>query len=286
MKLHYPLILDGATGTELAKRGYSYSQCAEQWVLEHPEVMLDLQKSYIAAGSQAVYSGTFGGNRVRLGQHGLGGKVREYNLRLAELSRQAAGDQALVVGDIAPTGEFGLEFDELLEIYTEQAAALEEAGVDLFAVETMMLMDEAKAAVQAVQGVSKKPVFVTFTCNEAGFSLAGVTMLDALQAMQDMGVDAFGLNCSVGPETMLSQLQQLSSHARLPLIFKPNAGLPELKGKDVVYTSTPESFAACVDDLAKAGVAVFGGCCGTEPAHIKALSEAVRQVKAWTFPGA
>ena len=156
MELSFPLILDGATGTELQKRGYTGEECAESWILKHPDAILEIQRAYVAAGSRVVYAPTFGANRVKLESHGLLGKVREVNLRLAELSKHAADGRAWVAGDIAPTGLLlyplgTASFAELLEVYTEQAAALENAGVDLFVIETMMTLAEARAALLAVK---------------------------------------------------------------------------------------------------------------------------------------
>lgn len=278
MELYFPLILDGATGTQLQKRGMTNGMCSEQWVLEHPEAIVELQRSYIASGSQIVYACTFGANRVKLEEHGIFNQVRDYNLRLAALSRKAAAGRAWVAGDIAPTGKFlfpmgDMTFEELVEIYTEQASALEEAGVDLFVIETMMTLPEARAAVLAVKRVSRKPVFVTFTCDASGKTLTGTDVTAALLVMQGMGVDAFGLNCSVGPEEMLKQLRRLSVYAEVPLIAKPNAGTPEVVDGKTVYRCTPEDFSAWVPELAAAGVAIYGGCCGTEEGHIRLLAE-------------
>lgn len=277
MELSFPLILDGATGTQLQKRGFTGSDCAEAWVLEHPEAILEIQRGYVEAGSRVLYTPTFGANRVKLEAHGIFNKVREYNLRLTALSKQAAAGRAYVAGDIAPTGLFlyplgDTSFEELVEIYTEQAAALEEAGVDLFVIETMMTVAEARAAVLAVRSVSEKPVFVSFTCDEKGRTLTGSDVAAALQIMQGMGVDAFGLNCSAGPEDMAAQLRRLHRFARVPLIAKPNAGTPEVVDGETLYRCAPESYAAFMEDMAAVGVAIYGGCCGSESEHIAALS--------------
>ena len=276
MVINFPLILDGATGTELQKKGLGAGDCAEAWILEHPEIMQDIQREYIRAGSQVIYAPTFGANRVKLEAHGIFHAVDDYNRRLVALSREAAGEQALVAGDLAPTGHFpyplgDLGFEDLVDIYTEQAAALESAGVDLFVVETMMTLAEARAAVLAVRSVSRKPVFVTFTCDENGRTLTGSDIIAALQIMQGMGIDAFGLNCSVGPEEMVPQIRRLYEHACVPLIAKPNAGLPEMQGDRTVYSCSPEQFAAGLRDMAGAGVRIFGGCCGTTAGHIATL---------------
>ena len=278
MELSFPMILDGATGTQLQKRGYTGEECAESWILRHPQAILEIQRAYVEAGSRVLYAPTFGANRVKLEQHGIFGKVEEYNQALVNLSRKAAGDRAWVAGDMAPTGLMlyplgNASFDELVEIYTEQAAALENAGVDLFVIETMMTVAEARAALLAVKSVSEKPVFVSFTCDERGRTLTGSDVAAALQIMQGMGADAFGLNCSVGPQDMLAQLKRLREIARIPLLAKPNAGIPEIVDGETVYNCPPEEFSACLPELAEAGVCIFGGCCGTEAGHVEALSK-------------
>lgn len=283
MQLYYPVILDGATGTELQKRGFTGGGCAEAWVLEHPEAMLDIQRRYVDAGSGIIYTPTFGANRVKLEGAGIFNSVRDYNLRLAAISKEAAAGRALVAGDIAPTGLFlaplgTASFEELMEIYAEQAAALEEAGVDLFVIETMMTLPEARAALLAVRSVSKKPALVSFTCDEHGKTLTGTDAAAALVVMQGMGADAFGLNCSVGPRNILAQIERLRPWAEIPLLAKPNAGLPEVVDGRTVYDCPPDEFAATARAFSEAGVAFFGGCCGTDEGHISALRSALEGV--------
>lgn len=280
MELHFPLILDGATGTELQKRGYTGDVCAEQWTLEHPEAIIDIQRGYVDSGSQVLYTPTFGANRRKLEEHGIFNRTEDYNRRLAALSEQASGGRALRAGDLSPTGAFlaplgDVSFEELVDIYTQQAAGLESAGVDLFVIETMMTLSDARAAVLAVRSVSDKPVFVTFTCDENGRSISGGDVTAALVVLQGMGIDAFGLNCSAGPEQMLPQLRRLREYARVPLIAKPNAGMPQIVDGKAVYDCTPEEFVALIPDMLRTGVAVFGGCCGTTAAHIAALRDAL-----------
>ena len=279
MEVKYPLILDGATGTQLQKRGFDSSVCAEDWVLQHPEAISEIQNAYIAAGSRVVYAPTFGANRVKLESHGIFNKVAEYNEKLVEISRNAVGEKAFVAGDIAPTGKFlhplgDATFEELVEVYTQQAKALEEAGVDLFVIETMMTLPEARAALLAVKSVSKKPVFVTFTCDENGKTLTGTDVTAALVVLQGMGADAFGLNCSTGPDKMVEQLRRLKEYAAIPLIAKPNAGVPQMVEGRTVYHCPPEQFTAYVEEMAKCGVCIFGGCCGSDMEHIEALAKA------------
>ena len=280
MELRFPLILDGATGTELQKRGYTGDVCAEQWTLDHPDAIIDIQRGYVAAGSQVVYTPTFGANRRKLEESGLFNCTADYNRRLAELSAQAVQGKALRAGDMSPTGAFlaplgDVSFEELVDIYTQQAAGLESAGVDLFVIETMMTLSDARAAVLAVRSVSDKPIFVTFTCDENGRSISGGDVTAALVVLQGMGIDAFGLNCSAGPEQMLPQLRRLREYARVPLIAKPNAGMPQIVDGKAVYGCTPEEFVALIPDMLRTGVAVFGGCCGTTAAHIAALRDAL-----------
>ena len=284
MEVRYPLMLDGATGTQLQKRGFDSSVCAEDWVLQHPEAIAEIQRNYIQNGSRVVYSPTFGANRVKLESHGIFNQVGEYNEKLVAISRQAVDGKAFVAGDIAPTGKFlyplgDATFEELVEVYTEQAAALEKAGVDLFVIETMMTLPEARAAVLAVKSVSKKPIFVTFTCDENGKTLTGTDVTAALVVMQGMGVDAFGLNCSTGPDKMLEQLKRLKEYAAIPLIAKPNAGVPQMVEGKTVYNCPPEQFTAFVEEMAACGVCIFGGCCGTQEEHIEALGKTLSGVK-------
>lgn len=280
MQIQFPLILDGATGTELQKRGFAGDISAEEWVLAHPEGIIDIQRGYVAAGSRVLYTPTFGGNRRKLEEHGIFNQTADYNRRLAALAKTAADGKALVAGDLAPTGLFlapfgEASFEELVEIYTEQAEGLEQAGVDLYVIETMMTLSDARAAVLAVRSVSDKPIFVSFTCDDSGRSISGTDITAALTVLQGMGIDAFGLNCSAGPKEMLPQLRRLREYARVPLIAKPNAGLPVMVDGRAVYDCPPEEFASWVPEFLKTGVAIFGGCCGTTAAHIAALHEAL-----------
>lgn len=279
MELHFPLILDGATGTELQRRGYTGDISMEKWTLAHPDCIRELQRGYVDAGSQVLYTPTFGGNAVRLAAHGVTGDVAAYNRRLAALTREAAGGRALVAGDMAPTGLFpppwgDATFERLVDAYAQQVAGLEAAGVDLYVIETMISLSDARAAVLAVRAVTDKPIFVTFACDENGRSISGTDITAALTVLQDMGIDAFGLNCSTGAQ-MLPQLRRLRAYARVPLIAKPSAGLPAMVDGRAVYDCSPEAFASCVPAMLDSGVMIFGGCCGTTAAHIAALRRAL-----------
>ena len=280
MELYYPLILDGANGTELQKRGYDGSICAEAWVLAHPDVMIQLQREYIDAGSNVIYAPTFGANRVKLEENGIFNQVKDFNKRLVAISKEAAAGRALVAGDIATSGKFlaplgDVTFDDLYDIYHEQAEAIEEAGADLFVIETIMTVPDARAALLAVKDVSDKPVIVSFTCDEKGKTLTGTDVQAALVIFQGMGADAFGLNCSTGPAEMLMQAKRLSGLAEIPLSIKPNAGLPEVVDGSTVYDCPPDEFVSFTDGFTENGAALFGGCCGTCPDHIAAIRKAL-----------
>lgn len=280
MNISFPLILDGAMGTQLLKRGMPTGICTEQWIMENPDAAYETQKAYVDAGSQVIYAPTFGGNSSSLEGHGIFNKVEEYNISLAEISKKAASGKALVAGDISSTGAMlypmgNMSFEDFYEIYLEQATALEKAGVDLFVIETMTSVPEARAALLAVKAVSRKPVFVSFSCDESGRTMMGTDVCAALQILQGMGADAFGLNCSVGPEEILKQIKRLSEYSCIPLIAKPNAGLPSVVDGKTVYSVDAEQFAKFIPALAEAGVSIFGACCGSDESFIAEIKSAL-----------
>lgn len=280
MNITFPLLLDGAMGTQLHKKGLTPGCCPEQWVLEHPEVCESIQRAYVDAGSQVIYAPTFGASSAVLENHGIFSEVESYNRALVGLARRTAGDRALVAGDISSVGAMlyplgDTSFEELYGVYLEQAQALENAGVDLFVIETMTNIAEARAALLAVKEVSTKPVFVSFSCDANGKTMMGTDVCAALQIMQSMGADAFGLNCSVGPAEMLPQIKRLFEHAYIPLIAKPNAGLPESVDGETVFSVDAETFAGYIPALAEAGASIFGACCGSDETYIAAIRKAL-----------
>lgn len=283
MNIKFPMILDGAMGTQLQKRGLKPGMCPERWSCEHPDAVLEVQRAYVEAGSDVIYSPTFGANALRLESHGEFNKVEELNRKLVGLSKTAAGGNALVAGDISSSGGMlyplgDMSFEDFFQIYCEQAKALEDAGVDLFAIETMTNIPEARAAVLAVKSVSSKPIFVTFSCDENGKTMMGTDICAALQILQGMGIDAFGMNCSVGPEEAIAQMKRLYKYSCVPLIAKPNAGLPETVDGETVYTVGPEEFAAFIPALAEAGANIFGACCGSHEKTIQAIKNTLKGI--------
>lgn len=276
-----PIILDGATGTNLMAAGMPIGVCPEAWILEHKEVLLNLQRGYVEAGTNIVYAPTFTGNRIKLEEYGLADRITEINTELVRLSREAVGDKALVAGDMTMTGQqlfpLGeLMFEELVEVYKEQASILDKAGADLFVVETMMSLQECRAAVLAIKEVSDKPVMVTLTYNEDGRTLYGTPPEAAVVVLQSLGVDVIGINCSTGPMEMIEPVKIMAEYATIPILAKPNAGLPELVDGETVYRMTPEEFAEAGAALVEAGAAIVGGCCGTTTEHIAALTAKVK----------
>lgn len=274
------IILDGATGTNLQKAGMPSSVCPEQWILEHPDVMMRLQREYVEAGTDILYAPTFTGNRIKLAEYGLCSRLAELNTELVRLSKEAAGGKALVAGDLTMTGRQlyplgDMQFEELVDVYKEQAGVLLEAGVDLFVVETMMSLQETRAAVLAIQEICSLPIMASLTFEADARTLFGTNPETAVVVLQSLGVDAVGLNCSTGPVEMLEIVEKMYAYANIPILAKPNAGMPELENGQTVYKTTPKEFADAVRQLAEAGAAVVGGCCGTTPAHIGAVKDAV-----------
>ena len=287
--LSLPFLMDGPTGTELHKRGMPLGACTAQLAREHPEALLELQRVYVEAGAQVLVTPTLGANRGALEKFGLADRVEEYNARLTGLTRQAAAGRALVAGDLGPTlhaippyGE--TPFEVLVGFYAEQAAALERAGVDLFLVESVMAMAEARAAVLGIrESGSRRPILVTCYCDEEGRTPSGTDVLACAIVMQGMGVTAFGLNC-VDPAVAEEQLARLHLYTDLPLIAEPSAGLPDLASGKPDYPDNADAFARRTPQWAAAGVRIFGGCCGTAPAHIAALGRAMATVDLSAFP--
>ena len=282
------VILDGATGSNLLQAGMPIGVCPEQWILEHPQVMIDLQAAYIEAGSHIIYAPTFTGNRIKLAEYGLEERIEEINKELVGISKQAivkAGCRGYIAGDITMTGKQlapmgNLQLEELIDVYKEQIRYLTEAGVDLLVVETMMSLAETRAAVIAAKETCDLPIFVTLTFNEDGRTLFGTDPKTAVNVLQSLGVDAIGANCSTGPDEMCEVIREMKEYANIPIIAKPNAGMPELVNGETVYAMTPEEFAEAGQRLVEAGAGILGGCCGTTPAHIMALARGVKAMEA------
>lgn len=274
-----PVLLDGATGSNLMRAGMPRGICTEVWVTEHPEPLLALQRDYIAAGSQIIYAPTFCANRRGLARCGRENDVALLNRQLVALSREAAGGRALVAGDLTTTGvplepAGTMTYHELFEIYTEQITALAEAGADLLVVETMLGIDEMTVALEAAQSVCTLPVLCSMTVQADGSGYFGGTCVEAVETLQELGAAAVGINCSTGPDQLESLVRNMRQAAKVPLLVKPNAGMPEISPEgEAIYSMGPAAFAQHMRTLIDAGAALVGGCCGTDPRYISTLRD-------------
>lgn len=273
------LILDGATGTNLMAAGMPVGVCPEEWILNHPEIMRDLQCRYLHAGTDILYAPTFTCNRIKLKEYGLEHRLQKMNERLVAISKECVNTcgHGLVAGDLTMTGEMlypmgPLAFEDLVDVYKEQIQILSDSGVDLLVIETMMSLAETRAAVIAAKEVCDLPVMTSLTFNEDGRTLYGTDPITAVNVLQNLGVDAIGINCSTGPDRMVELIREMKEIAFIPVFAKPNAGMPALIDGKSVYLMTPEQFAAEMEALIDAGANMVGGCCGTTPEHIRVLS--------------
>ena len=277
------LYLDGATGSNLVKAGMPSGVCPEQWILEHQDVMLQLQKDYVQAGTNILYAPTFTANRVKLAEYHLEKNMTSMIRDLVAISKKAAestpGHPVYVAGDLTMTGEqlkpMGkMELETLIDIYKEQILCLVDAGADLLVVETMMSLAETRAALIAAKEVCDLPVIATLTFEADGRTLFGTDATTAAIVLESLGASAIGANCSTGPAQMESIISEMVSHTRIPVIAKPNAGLPFLdENGTTCYNMEAEEFAEEMEVLVNAGATILGGCCGTTPEFIRQIHE-------------
>ena len=277
------LYLDGATGSNLVKAGMPSGVCPEQWILEHQDVMLQLQKDYVQAGTNILYAPTFTANRVKLAEYHLEKNMTSMIRDLVAISKKAVestpGHPVYVAGDLTMTGEqlkpMGkMELETLIDIYKEQILCLVDAGADLLVVETMMSLAETRAALIAAKEVCDLPVIATLTFEADGRTLFGTDAKTAAIVLESLGASAIGANCSTGPAQMESIISEMVSHTRIPVIAKPNAGLPFLdENGTTCYNMEAEEFAEEMEVLVNAGATILGGCCGTTPEFIRQIHE-------------
>lgn len=275
------IYLDGATGSNLVRAGMPSGVCPEQWILEHPDVMLELQRQYVAAGTDILYVPTFTANRIKLADYGLAERLEEMVRGLVAISRQAAseadrpvylaGDLTMTGLQLSPVGD--MELEELIDVYKQQVRALADAGVDLLVVETMMSLAEARAALIAAKEACDLPVMVTMTFEADGRTLFGTDPTTTAIVLESLGAAAVGANCSTGPAKMKQVIADMAACTGIPIIAKPNAGLPHLEGGRTDYDMDADTFAEEMKLLAEAGASVLGGCCGTTPEYIRKLRD-------------
>ena len=277
-----PVLTDGAWGTEFQARGLEAGECPDHWNLTHPDRVEDVARAYVEAGSQVILTNTFRGNRIALERHGLAGHVQEINRRGVEISRRAAGDKARVFASMGPSGKLlmmeEVSEDELAAAYTEQAQALAEGGADALIFETMSDLAETKVGLQAARATGL-PVVVSMAFDSGknlDRTMMGTTPEMAATELTAAGADVVGANCGQGIDSYAALCQRLHQSTTLPIWIKPNAGLPELVAEGTRYHTSPEEFIRHVPALLAAGASFLGGCCGTSPAFIRALSSALK----------
>lgn len=275
------LVLDGATGTNLQRRGLPAGTPSDLWVMDNPEGVVQLHRDFISAGSDIILTNTFGSSRLHLGHAGLTDRFEQTNRQAVELAQRAAADtDTLIAGSMGPLGEMLQPYGTLAEAdaeqaYAEQARLLSEAGVDLLVIETQFDLTEAQAAVRAVRSVSDLPLVCSFSYDRGTRSMMGVKPAQMGKELSGSGVTALGINCGRSLDDNLKALNELRQATDLPIWFKPNAGMPRTdENNQLVYDVTPEQMGEAVAQWVEAGAHLVGGCCGTSPEHLAAIARA------------
>lgn len=259
------VLLDGATGSNFRRAGMPVGVCTDLWALEHPDVVTQLQRAYVEAGSRIVYAPTFSANRISLGRHGLQDRLEELNTKLVALTQKACGGRALVAGDMTTTGKMleprgDISYQELFDVYQEQVTALANAGADLIVAETMLDVEETIVLLDAAQSVCELPVICSLTLQADGSGMYGGNAVEMVESLQEAGASAVGLNCSVGPDQLEAVVASMKRVAKVPVIAKPNAGMPVMDDRGMAhYSMTPEQFAASMKRLVENGAQLVGG---------------------------
>ena len=283
------LVFDGGYGTALFAAGLLNGACPELWNDTHPEVVRGIHKGYFDAGSDFVETNTFGGTRLKLNEYQLGDRTRELNDKGAHLARSVCPPGGYVAGSIGPTSRLPVEYEplgdtsdeEYVATFKEQAQALAEGGVDLFAVETMMFPQEATAAIKACKAVVDLPVMATMffqyeEMHDRDRTMWGESPADVAKSLLGAGADIVGMNCGRGPDRAIVIIREMRAVTDAPLIAYPNAGLPITKGDTTTYELGPEAMAKDYPALLDAGCNIVGACCGSDPAHIRLIAEVAR----------
>jgi methionine synthase I (cobalamin-dependent) len=274
-----PVILDGAWGTQMQAKGLPDGACPDEWNLSSPEKVEEVAREYVEAGSQIIITNTFSATRICLEQSNLADKVREINIAGVQISKRAAGREALVFASLGPTGKSlfmgEISPDQISQSYQEQADALASGGADGLVVETMMDLKEAELAVQAAKGTGLPVVACMTFCRgkRKDHTMMGVSVEQAVESFVNLGVDVVGSNCGQGLEGMSKTCEVLKEQTDLPIWIKSNAGIPKYEDEETVYDTTAEQFAELAGSVIDTGVDFIGGCCGTSPAYIRLISQ-------------
>ena len=278
------LISDGATGTYLQTHGLEPGGCPEEFNASHPDIVRQMAKSYFDAGSDMVLTNSFGANKFMLKKYGHGDRVIELNRLAAQHARSAAPPGGLVAGSVGPSGEFleplgEVTEAEMLDAFKEQVTALANGGADAIIVETMTALEEATLAIRAVKENTDLPVIATMTFDKGPrgfFTMMGVQPERAAIALQEAGADVVGANCGNGIDNMVEIARIMRGATDGYMLVHSNAGIPAIRKGQIVYSETPDYMAERFKELADLGINILGGCCGTTPSHISALSQIVR----------
>ena len=276
-------IFDGAMGTMLQNAGMKTGDCPEYLNITNPKMVQDVHRAYFEAGSDIIETNTFGASRIKLAEYNLSDKVAEINTAAVQNVKIATAGKAKVAGSMGPTGGFikplgELDFDEVYQNYYEQAKALASAGADYILIETCIEIQEMRAALLAAKDACDLPVICQLSFSEDGRTVTGTDPQSAAIILSAMGADVIGANCSLGPEQLVPIVKELAENCSCPISIQPNAGMPHLVDGKTVFPMTPEDFGKWAPELVKAGATFIGGCCGTTPAHIKAIKEALKGV--------
>jgi homocysteine S-methyltransferase len=285
------IVFDGAMGTMLYSKGVFINQCYDELNLRAPDLVRDIHRKYVDAGAQVLETNSFGANRVKLSQYGLESQVKELNRAAAKVAREAADDRALVAGAVGPLGvriePYGAtSAEEAFAIFREQMEGLAEGGVDLFILETFADLLEIEQAIRAARAVNPSlPVVAQMTIGADCRTPYGAGPEDVVRSLDRWGADVIGLNCSVGPQTILECIEKMAPHTRKKLSAQPNAGMPRDVGGRSMYMASPEYMASYARHLVHAGVKILGGCCGTTPDHIRAMADGIRPLSPRLYGG-
>jgi 5-methyltetrahydrofolate--homocysteine methyltransferase len=279
------ILSDGAWGTNLQQKGLEIGECPEEWNINHPDLVEEVARDFIEAGSKLIKTNSFGGSRFKLEQYGLDERTTEINRLAGELSRKAAGEDVLVMGSIGPTGKMlitgEVSEDDLYEAFRQQATALEEGGVDVILVETMSDLEEARLAVQAASDNTKCEIACTMTFEktvEGDYkTMMGIAPAQMFPTLPDAGASFIGANCGNGIQRMVEVVGEIRAvNTEIPVVIHANAGMPAYEEGKTIFPETPEEMAGYVPQLVEAGANVIGGCCGTTPEHVKKIGEKLK----------
>ena len=279
------IVFDGGVGTYLYEKGIFINTCFDELNLVNPDIVTEVHRDYVNAGADVIETNTFGANQFKLAPHGLEKRVYEINRRGAEIAKAVAKDRALVAGSVGPLGVAieplsALSYDEARDVFADQIRGLVDGGVDLLILETFGLAKELEQAIRAAKAVvPDMPLVAQVTVNDEGTLISGTSLESAVHDLAPYQLDAIGLNCSIGPRAMLEALEHLKTLTSLPLSVQPNAGVPQNVGGRYIYMTSPEYVAEYAKRFILTGATIVGGCCGTNPAHIRAIRRAVQALR-------